>query len=68
MNCCFHYLQGTPHLQTKLGLLMFLITWLSNSPTVTSAFLSNPSNVSYLTSQVSSHDSDESELVVQGIV
>lgn len=59
-------LQGSPHLQTKLGLLMFLITWLANSPTVASAFLSNPSNISYLTSQVSSHDSDECELIVQG--
>lgn len=59
--------QGTPLTHTKLGLLMFLITWLSNSQTVTSAFLSNASNVSYLTATVSSQDNDEAELVVQGL-
>lgn len=59
-------LQGSPQLQTKLGLLMFMIGWLANCPSVVSAFLENPSNVSYLTSQVSTHDSDESELLAQG--
>ena len=58
--------QGSPQLQTKIGLLMFMITWLVNCPTVVSAFLSNPSNAPYLTSQVTVHDSDESELIVQG--
>lgn len=53
--------------QKRIALLMLLSTWLSNCPLAVSHFLNIPTNVPYLTSQVSLVEGDEQELLIQGV-
>ncbi|XP_025090466.1 general vesicular transport factor p115-like [Pomacea canaliculata] len=65
-QCCNILAQGAK-LQTRIGLLMLLCTWMADCPIAVNHFLTNSANVSYLISQVSSSEGDELELIVQGL-
>ncbi|XP_056424241.1 general vesicular transport factor p115 isoform X4 [Hyla sarda] len=52
--------------QTRVGLLMLLCTWLTNCPIAVTHFLHNASNVPFLTGQISENLGEEEQLV-QGL-
>ncbi|XP_043095461.1 general vesicular transport factor p115 isoform X2 [Puntigrus tetrazona] len=52
--------------QTKVGLLMLLCTWISNCPIAVMHFLHNQDNVPFLTGQIS-ENLGEDERLVQGL-
>ncbi|XP_066484858.1 general vesicular transport factor p115 isoform X1 [Tiliqua scincoides] len=52
--------------QTRVGLLMLLCTWLSNCPIAVTHFLHNPANVPFLTGQIAENLGEEEQLV-QGL-
>ncbi|XP_072038320.1 general vesicular transport factor p115-like isoform X2 [Amphiura filiformis] len=58
--------QPTAKVQTRVGLLILLCNWLSNCQLAVSHFLTNPSNIPFLTAQVAEH-ADEHESLVQGL-
>ncbi|XP_029424383.1 general vesicular transport factor p115 isoform X2 [Nannospalax galili] len=53
-------------IQTRVGLLMLLCTWLSNCPIVVTHFLHNSANVPFLTGQIAENLGEEEQLV-QGL-
>ncbi|XP_016145058.1 general vesicular transport factor p115-like [Sinocyclocheilus grahami] len=57
--------QGS-RVQTKVGLLMLLCTWISNCPIAVMHFLHNQDNVPFLTGQIS-ENLGEDERLVQGL-
>ncbi|XP_052780559.1 general vesicular transport factor p115-like [Mya arenaria] len=65
-QCCNILAQGG-RVQTRIGILMLLATWMADCPTAVAHFLFNTANVPYLISQVSSSDGDENELNVHGM-
>lgn len=67
MNQCSLMLQQGGKLQTRLGLLMLMSTWLANCTIAVMQFLSVPTNIPFLTSQVNLAEGDEHEDLVQGI-
>ncbi|XP_007562007.1 general vesicular transport factor p115-like isoform X3 [Poecilia formosa] len=52
--------------QTRVGLLMLLCTWISNCPIAVTHFLHNQENVPFLTAQIS-ENLGEDERLVQGL-
>ncbi|MXQ94977.1 hypothetical protein E5288_WYG019224 [Bos mutus] len=58
-------LQGSK-IQTRVGLLMLLCTWLSNCPIAVTHFLHNSANVPFLTGQIAENLGEEEQLV-QGL-
>ncbi|XP_015686962.1 general vesicular transport factor p115 isoform X3 [Protobothrops mucrosquamatus] len=52
--------------QTRVGLLMLLCTWLSNCPIAVTHFLHNPANIPFLTGQIAENLGEEEQLV-QGL-
>ncbi|KAJ8403644.1 hypothetical protein AAFF_G00349700 [Aldrovandia affinis] len=52
--------------QTRVGLLSLLCTWISSCPIAVSHFLHNQENISYLTGQISENLGEE-ERLVQGL-
>uniref|UniRef100_A0AAX7SVR6 General vesicular transport factor p115 n=1 Tax=Astatotilapia calliptera TaxID=8154 RepID=A0AAX7SVR6_ASTCA len=64
LSCCFS-LQGSK-VQTRVGLLMLLCTWISNCPIAVTHFLHNQENVPFLTAQIS-ENLGEDERLVQGL-
>ncbi|KAM4809278.1 general vesicular transport factor p115 isoform 2-T2 [Rhinophrynus dorsalis] len=52
--------------QTRVGLLMLLCTWLSSCPIAVTRFLHNAANVPFLTGQISENLGEEEQLV-QGL-
>ncbi|WAQ95724.1 USO1-like protein [Mya arenaria] len=58
-QCCNILAQGG-RVQTRIGILMLLATWMADCPTAVAHFLFNTANVPY----VSSSDGDENELNV----
>ncbi|XP_041839878.1 general vesicular transport factor p115 isoform X1 [Melanotaenia boesemani] len=52
--------------QTRVGLLMLLCTWISNCPIAVTHFLHNQDNVPFLTAQIS-ENLGEDERLVQGL-
>ncbi|XP_037394597.1 general vesicular transport factor p115 isoform X3 [Pygocentrus nattereri] len=52
--------------QTRVGLLMLLCTWMSNCPIAVTHFLHNQDNVPFLTAQIS-ENLGEDERLVQGL-
>ncbi|RWS14215.1 general vesicular transport factor p115-like isoform X1 [Dinothrombium tinctorium] len=65
-QCCT-MLQQSAKLQTRIGLLMLLCHWLSNCSFAVTNFLNIPTNIPYLTSQAGLAESDDLEIVVQGL-
>ncbi|XP_030046522.1 general vesicular transport factor p115 isoform X4 [Microcaecilia unicolor] len=63
---CTNILSQGSKIQTRVGLLMLLCTWLSNCPIAVTHFLHNPSNVPFLTAQISENLGEEEQLV-QGL-
>lgn len=59
--------QSNYKLQSKVGILMLLSTWLSHCQVCVKAFLSTPSSVAYLIAQVSANEHDENEYLIQGL-
>ncbi|KAK2509403.1 hypothetical protein MC885_003170 [Smutsia gigantea] len=53
-------------IQTRVGLLMLLCTWLSNCPIAVTHFLHNSANVPFLTGQIAENLGEEEQLV-QGL-
>lgn len=54
-------------LQSKLGILMLLCTWLHDCPTAVKAFLNTPNTTAYLISQISANEHDDNEYLVQSL-
>uniref|UniRef100_A0A7M4EKT3 General vesicular transport factor p115 n=1 Tax=Crocodylus porosus TaxID=8502 RepID=A0A7M4EKT3_CROPO len=52
--------------QTRVGLLMLLCTWLSSCPIAVTHFLHNPANIPFLTGQIAENLGEEEHLV-QGL-
>ncbi|XP_039187655.1 general vesicular transport factor p115 isoform X1 [Crotalus tigris] len=52
--------------QTRVGLLMLLCTWLSSCPIAVTHFLHNPANIPFLTGQIAENLGEEEQLV-QGL-
>ncbi|XP_043825689.1 general vesicular transport factor p115 isoform X2 [Dromiciops gliroides] len=52
--------------QTRVGLLMLLCTWLSNCPIAVTHFLHNSANIPFLTAQIAENLGEEEQLV-QGL-
>lgn len=65
-QCCT-ILQQAGKPQVKIGLLMLLSTWLSHCKMAVAQFLDIPTNIPYLSSQVSLNEADESEALVHGL-
>ncbi|XP_052068337.1 general vesicular transport factor p115-like [Mytilus californianus] len=65
-QCCNILAQGGK-MQTRVGLLMLLSAWLADSTVTVAHFLASTANVPFLITQVSASDSDEHELLVQGL-
>ncbi|XP_018408801.1 PREDICTED: general vesicular transport factor p115 isoform X4 [Nanorana parkeri] len=63
---CTNILSQGSKLQTRVGLLMLLCTWLSDCPIAVTHFLHNAANVPFLTAQISENLGEEEQLV-QGL-
>ncbi|XP_042573500.1 general vesicular transport factor p115 [Cyprinus carpio] len=63
---CFCFCVQGSRVQTKVGLLMLLCTWISNCPIAVMHFLHNQDNVPFLTGQIS-ENLGEDERLVQGL-
>lgn len=63
---CTNILSQGSKVQTRVGLLMLLCTWLSSCPIAVTHFLHNAANVPFLTAQISENLGEEEQLV-QGL-
>ncbi|XP_017732093.1 PREDICTED: general vesicular transport factor p115 [Rhinopithecus bieti] len=63
---CTNILSQGSKIQTRVGLLMLLCTWLSNCPIAVTHFLHNSANVPFLTAQIAENLGEEEQLV-QGL-
>jgi len=63
----FHMLQQGEKIQTRLGILTLLSTWLTECPGAVAQFLKLPNSVAFLTAQVASNEHDEQEVLVQSL-
>ncbi|PNF28010.1 General vesicular transport factor p115 [Cryptotermes secundus] len=66
-QCTMLLLQQGNKVQSKLGLLMLLSTWLAHCPLAVKQFLSIPTSIPYLTAQAGSNEHDDNEKLVQGM-
>lgn len=60
-------LQQSSRVQSKVGFLILLATWLAHCQLGVKMFLEVPSNVPFLTAQAGSTECDDNEEVVQGL-
>ncbi|XP_049802866.1 general vesicular transport factor p115 [Schistocerca nitens] len=67
LNQCTSLLQQCGKVQSKLGILMLLSTWLAHCSLAVKQFVSIATSIPYLTAQVGSNEHDENEELVQGI-
>lgn len=67
LSYCSTLLQHGGHFQRRISLLMFLSTWLTNSTVAVINFLSIPTNIPFITSQVGLVEGDDVELLIQGM-
>ena len=58
----------TSQVQTRLGLLMLVSTWITDCPTGVAQLLSDPSVLQYLTGQIGSNEHDETERLSQVLI
>ncbi|XP_003469428.2 general vesicular transport factor p115 isoform X2 [Cavia porcellus] len=63
---CTNILAQGSKIQTRVGLLILLCTWLSNCPIAVTHFLHNTANVPFLTGQIAENLGEEEQLV-QGL-
>ncbi|XP_072480231.1 general vesicular transport factor p115 isoform X2 [Notamacropus eugenii] len=63
---CTNILSQGSKVQTRVGLLMLLCTWLSNCPIAVTHFLHNSANIPFLTAQIAENLGEEEQLV-QGL-
>ncbi|XP_047434537.1 general vesicular transport factor p115 isoform X6 [Mugil cephalus] len=63
---CTNILSQGSKVQTRVGLLMLLCTWISSCPIAVTHFLHNQENVPFLTAQIS-ENLGEDERLVQGL-
>ncbi|KAM9819216.1 general vesicular transport factor p115 isoform X4 [Syngnathus typhle] len=63
---CTNILSQGSKVQTRVGLLMLLCTWINNCPIAVTHFLHNQENVPFLTAQIS-ENLGEDERLVQGL-
>ncbi|XP_032091106.1 general vesicular transport factor p115 isoform X2 [Thamnophis elegans] len=63
---CTNILSQGSKVQTRVGLLMLLCTWLSNCPIAVTHFLHNSANIPFLTGQIAENLGEEEQLV-QGL-
>uniref|UniRef100_A0A8B9SCD3 General vesicular transport factor p115 n=1 Tax=Apteryx owenii TaxID=8824 RepID=A0A8B9SCD3_APTOW len=63
---CTNILSQGSKVQTRVGLLMLLCTWLSNCSIAVTHFLHNPANIPFLTGQIAENLGEEEQLV-QGL-
>uniref|UniRef100_A0A4W3K1V4 General vesicular transport factor p115 n=1 Tax=Callorhinchus milii TaxID=7868 RepID=A0A4W3K1V4_CALMI len=63
---CTNILSQGSKVQTRVGLLMLLSTWMTSCPIAVSNFLHNQTNVPFLTGQISENLGEEEQLV-QGL-
>uniref|UniRef100_A0A8C9SB28 General vesicular transport factor p115 n=1 Tax=Scleropages formosus TaxID=113540 RepID=A0A8C9SB28_SCLFO len=63
---CTNILSQGSKVQTRVGLLMLLCTWISSCPIAVTHFLHNQDNVPFLTAQIS-ENLGEDERLVQGL-
>ncbi|XP_067903067.1 general vesicular transport factor p115 isoform X3 [Heterodontus francisci] len=63
---CTNILSQGSKVQTRVGLLMLLSTWMTNCPIAVNHFLHNQTNVPFLTAQISENLGEEEQLV-QGL-
>uniref|UniRef100_A0A1B0D1B3 Vesicle tethering protein Uso1/P115-like head domain-containing protein n=1 Tax=Phlebotomus papatasi TaxID=29031 RepID=A0A1B0D1B3_PHLPP len=59
--------QGNYRVQSKIGLLMLICTWLSHCQLAVKGFLSSPNSVAFLIAQISANEHDENEYLIQGL-
>ncbi|XP_063244155.1 general vesicular transport factor p115 isoform X2 [Bacillus rossius redtenbacheri] len=67
LHQCALLLQQCNKVQSKLGILILLSTWLSHCPVAVKQFLSIPTSIPYLTTQAASNEHDDTEEIVQGL-
>uniref|UniRef100_A0A1B6CZB3 Uncharacterized protein n=1 Tax=Clastoptera arizonana TaxID=38151 RepID=A0A1B6CZB3_9HEMI len=60
-------LQQSGKVQSRVGMLMLLCTWLAHCPLAIKQFLTLPSSISFLIAQAGSNERDDNEELVQGI-
>jgi len=63
----FYMLQQGDKIQTRLGILTLLSTWLAECPGAVAQFLKLANSVAFLTAQVASNEHDEQEVLVQSL-
>uniref|UniRef100_A0A6B2EB74 General vesicular transport factor p115 n=1 Tax=Phlebotomus kandelakii TaxID=1109342 RepID=A0A6B2EB74_9DIPT len=59
--------QGNYRVQSKIGLLMLICTWLCHCQLAVKGFLSSPNSVAFLIAQISANEHDENEYLIQGL-
>lgn len=59
--------QSNYKLQSKLGILMLLSTWLYDCPIAVKAFLNTPNTIAYLIAQIGANEHDDNEYLVQSL-
>ncbi|KAF5291451.1 hypothetical protein FQR65_LT01762 [Abscondita terminalis] len=67
LHQCATFLQQTNKLQSKIGLLMLLCTWMSHCTQAVTVFLNVPGAMAFLTAQTSATEYDNNEEVLQGL-
>ncbi|XP_063706465.1 general vesicular transport factor p115 [Culicoides brevitarsis] len=59
--------QPTCKPQSKIGLLMLLSVWLSNTQVVVKSFLNSQGSIAFLIAQICANEHDENEYLIQGL-
>lgn len=68
LNQCFNLLQqGQFKHQSKIGILMFLGTWLANCEAAVKTFLTINGTIGFLIAQIAANENDENEYLIQGL-
>lgn len=67
MSQCCHILQQSSQIQTRLGILMLLSTWIHNCIPAATSLLAIPEVVPFLTGQIGSNEHDDLERLGQGL-
>ncbi|KAK4874155.1 hypothetical protein RN001_013515 [Aquatica leii] len=67
LHQCATFMQQTNKLQSKIGLLMLLATWMSHCTQAVAIFLNVPGAMAFLTAQTSATEYDNNEELLQGL-